>query len=505
MEWSRKRLRKNAWATVLGRGIAAWLALAFVCFVFSYLGVDDTSQTKFVKSIDEMIGHEDVHDAGNVEILKDYAENAPIVKDIPGITSDEAITAIEALTSSQTWLIKLLGVNSAYIKRNSGEVIVTLLLAAILTTLIHFFIQSAAIVGKCRYAMECRYSDKVSINRIFAPFHRKKLPRLMIDMFYYNIILTLWTLTIVGGIVKYYQYRMAPYVLAENPDLKWREARDISKRMTKGCKWKMFLTDLSCIPVKLLKAVPVAGIMLAVPFEVELDTEMYFWFRKRLGDAEFPERAFDAEPYTQTKGTQSFVQPVYVLKDVAVEVPAGMKVKSEYGLKDFVFFFFVFCFIGWAWEVSLHIVRDHVLVNRGTMYGPWLPVYGVGGVAIIFLLDRFKANKAKFFFMAIAVCAVIEFAASWILDFFFNSHYWNYKNDFMNVNGRICFASLMAFGIGSLFGVYVAAPKLSGFLRARSTRTQLVICVGLVALFVADIICCMIFGFNKGSGVGGTY
>lgn len=35
-------------------------------------------------------------------------------------------------------------------------------------------------------------------------------------------------------------------------------------------------------------------------------------------------------------------KPVYILQDVAVEVPGeGMKVKSEYSLRDFIFFFFV--------------------------------------------------------------------------------------------------------------------------------------------------------------------
>ena len=112
-----------------------------------------------------------------------------------------------------------------------------------------------------------------------------------------------------------------------------------------------------------------------------------------------------------------------------------MKVKSEYSLRDFIFFFFVFCFIGWLWEVVLYIVMDHILVNRGTMYGPWLPVYGVGGVAIIFLLDRFKADKVKLFAMAMVVCGIIEFKASWVLDFYFNSQNWDYKNEFLNVNG----------------------------------------------------------------------
>ena len=65
-------------------------------------------------------------------------------------------------------------------------------------------------------------------------------------MFRTNLQLALWWLTVAGGIYKSYQYRMIPYLLAENPALPFREAMALSKAMTRGYKWKMFLLDLSC-------------------------------------------------------------------------------------------------------------------------------------------------------------------------------------------------------------------------------------------------------------------
>ena len=82
---------------------------------------------------------------------------------------------------------------------------------------------------------------------------------------------------------------------------------------------------------------------------------------------------------------------------------------------------------------------------------------------------------------------------------------WDYKNEFLNVNGRICLVGLLAFGLGSLFGVYIAAPKLSEFLNSKSKKVQNIIWITLSVLFIIDLICCAIFGFNKGEGVGGTY
>ena len=54
-----------------------------------------------------------------------------------------------------------------------------------------------------------------------------------------------------------------------------------------------------------------------------------------------------------------------------------------YKITDYILFFFVFSFIGWVWEVCLVLVQTGKLVNRGVLFGPWLPIYGVGCTIII--------------------------------------------------------------------------------------------------------------------------
>ncbi len=98
------------------------------------------------------------------------------------------------------------------------------------------------------------------------------------------------------------------------------------------------------------------------------------------------------------------------------------------------------------------------------MYGPWIPIYGFGGVFIVFLLDRFRKDKGKVFVLGIVLCAVLEYITSFILDFMFNSSYWDYKSEFLNINGRICFSGLIAFGIGGMAAVYFVAPAIGNFL-----------------------------------------
>ena len=74
-------------------------------------------------------------------------------------------------------------------------------------------------------------------------------------MFYRTLYTFLWTLLfIIPGIIKSYEYRMIPYILAEDPNLSKEEVFGISKAMMTGNKWKAFVFDLSFIGWFLLSA-----------------------------------------------------------------------------------------------------------------------------------------------------------------------------------------------------------------------------------------------------------
>ena len=50
----------------------------------------------------------------------------------------------------------------------------------------------------------------------------------------------------------------------------------------------------------------------------------------------------------------------------------------QYAPAELAGLFFAFSAAGWLWEVALHLVFNGELVKRGTMLGPWLPIYGAG-------------------------------------------------------------------------------------------------------------------------------
>ncbi len=159
----------------------------------------------------------------------------------------------------------------------------------------------------------------------------------------------------------------------------------------------------------------------------------------------------------------------------------------KYTITTLVLFFFIFSFIGWVWEVSLHFINDGEFVNRGTMYGPWLPIYGSGGLLIITLLYKLRRSAFIQFFSAVVLCGIVEYFTSYFLELFTGGvKWWDYSGYFINLHGRICAEGLMVFGLGGIAVVYALAPILSRYIDKFNHKLLTIICVILIVIFIAD-------------------
>ena len=111
-------------------------------------------------------------------------------------------------------------------------------------------------------------------------------------MFFYGLFIFLWSmLFIIPGIVKSYEYRMIPYLLAENPDITREEAFAESKRIMTGQKWNAFVYDLSFIGWLILSIFTfgILTVFYVSPYKAASDAELYFALTGQEGTQ--PERA----------------------------------------------------------------------------------------------------------------------------------------------------------------------------------------------------------------------
>lgn len=173
----------------------------------------------------------------------------------------------------------------------------------------------------------------------------------------------------------------------------------------------------------------------------------------------------------------------------------------HYSLTSLILIFITFCFSGWIWEVTFHIVNYGTFVNRGVLHGPWLPIYGVGAVLILMVLNKFRERPGLEFLTAIVLCGTVEYFTSWALEKLFDgAKWWDYTGYFLNINGRICAEGLLVFGVAGIAAVYFVAPLLDNLFSKIKERVKIPLCTIIMVIFLADVIFSQ-FVPNTGKGV----
>lgn len=157
-----------------------------------------------------------------------------------------------------------------------------------------------------------------------------------------------------------------------------------------------------------------------------------------------------------------------------------------YSLWSAFLLFIVFCIIGWIWEVGLHYMQTGMIVNRGVLHGPWLPIYGCGGIIALLLCSRFRAKPEVEFVVATALCGTIEYFTSLLLELRYHEKWWSYDGMFLNIHGRICAEALLAFGIACMLVVYLIAPFFDFLISKLPNRVIRVLAIAFMAVFIID-------------------
>jgi uncharacterized membrane protein len=174
-------------------------------------------------------------------------------------------------------------------------------------------------------------------------------------------------------------------------------------------------------------------------------------------------------------------------KNLHIQKQTEETARLEYPPSALVFIFFTYAFFGWIWEVFLFLVVQGRLINRGILYGPWLPIYGVGAILILLLFRNRTDSPVKLFLMIALLFAALEYGTGWYLDQVWHTRWWDYSNYPLNINGYICVEAITLFalcGVGSLCWL---TPKLSQRFSRMSDRTKKALLLALLLVFLADI------------------
>ena len=148
---------------------------------------------------------------------------------------------------SGSFLAKIsLGIARISGSQNIGTAVL-IILGVLFFLFVGLFIQNVYIVVLRRIFLESRTYDKVGSQKFLFLIRVKRWCRTAWNMLVLLVFQMLWSLTIVGGVIKRYSYYLVPYILAENPDMKGCEAITLSRKMMDGHKWECCKLELSFI------------------------------------------------------------------------------------------------------------------------------------------------------------------------------------------------------------------------------------------------------------------
>lgn len=128
--------------------------------------------------------------------------------------------------------------------------------------------------------------------------------------------------------------------------------------------------------------------------------------------------------------------------------------KSQY----LIIYFLLYAFIGWLMETAYSFVILGHFTKRGFLFGSLCPIYGWGAVILIQFLGRYKKDSLKLFFYSAIIFSVFEYLVSFGLEALFSAHWWDYSNDFMNLNGRISIFYSFTWGIIAILFINHVQP-----------------------------------------------
>lgn len=146
-----------------------------------------------------------------------------------------------------------------------------------------FLIINILEIGICRFFVENR-DYQAPLSKILFGFRSGYYGKNFWVTFIRDVKIFLWTvLLVVPGIVKRYEYSMITYILAEQPDISSEDAFAISREMTDGQKWEMFVLDLSFIGWWILTVLTcgLSEIFWTAPYRQAVRAELYVVLRNQ--------------------------------------------------------------------------------------------------------------------------------------------------------------------------------------------------------------------------------
>jgi uncharacterized membrane protein len=157
-------------------------------------------------------------------------------------------------------------------------------------------------------------------------------------------------------------------------------------------------------------------------------------------------------------------------------------------LLTYFLYFSIMAFAGWIIETAYRSYNEKKFVNAGFLSGPFLPIYGFGAVIITSInieVQKFPAILS--WVITLLSPSVLEYFGSWIMEKIFKLKLWDYKNERLNINGRICLKFSVIWAFFAVMHILIIQPRIFKRIMVLGPYYSHFIAGGLFAYFILDL------------------
>lgn len=162
--------------------------------------------------------------------------------------------------------------------------------------------------------------------------------------------------------------------------------------------------------------------------------------------------------------------------------------KKKINIHQLFWYFILFSILGLVIETIYGYYSMGVWESRkGLLWGPFCPVYGVGAIFLIFLLNHVdQKNYFKLFFYGALIGAAVEYVLSYGLEAIYGARFWDYSYTKIHINGRICVIYSLFWGILAIGLMKFVKPFMDKLIDRISLKIKASTEIGIFLFLVVD-------------------
>lgn len=160
----------------------------------------------------------------------------------------------------------------------------------------------------------------------------------------------------------------------------------------------------------------------------------------------------------------------------------------NYQPPQWLFLFFFYSFVGWCFETAYVTIHEKHFVNRGFMRGPFLPLYGCGGIMMLVVSKPFYDNVFLVYLAGCVGATALEYITGVLMETLFKVRYWDYSHKKFHYKGYISLESTLCWGLCTVIFTHYLQLPIEKILLSIPYRVISVVTIVTTVIMSADFV-----------------